>query len=158
MTGIVIANFPIIALIVAAVVGIPLWMTLRHPHGRPDYSEARAHYRAKAAAEAHTSDFVPTTRVAAFDGLTVARQHLAPRITVPGRRHATAGPSVRTHGQGARTQGSRTQGTPARVTQRPAPPTPGNPRCGGIHDLVQYDGGTAGDGELPPCRTSAAGG
>jgi hypothetical protein len=106
VTGIVIANFPIITLIVAAMVGIPLWMTFKHPHRHPDYSEARAHFRAKAAAEAHTSDFVPTTQVAAFDGLTVARQHLAPRILVPGRRHATAGPSVRTH----------PQGTPARAT------------------------------------------
>jgi hypothetical protein len=104
VTGIVIANFPIIALIVAAMVGIPLWITFRHPQTQPDYSEARAHYRAKAAAEAHTSDFVPTTSVAAFDGLTVARQHLAPRTLVPGRRHATAGPSVRTHAQGRTAQ------------------------------------------------------
>ncbi|HEY5355997.1 MAG TPA: hypothetical protein VIK57_26450 [Streptosporangiaceae bacterium] len=117
MTGIVIANFPIIALIVAAMIAVPLWITFRHPHGQPDYSEARAYFRAKTAAEAHTSDFVPTTKVAAFDGLTVARQHLAPRITVPGRRHATAGPSVRTHAQGTRTQGTRTQGTQPRVTQ-----------------------------------------
>ena len=102
MTGIVIANFPIIALIVAAMIGIPLWITFRHPHTQPDYSEARAHFRAKAAEQAHTSDFVPTTRVAAFDGLTVARQHLAPRTLVPGRRHATAGPSVRAHAQGSR--------------------------------------------------------
>lgn len=110
MTGIVIANFPIIALIVAAMIGIPLWMTFKHPQPHPDYSEARAHFRAKAAAEAHTSDFVPTTKVAAFDGLTVARQHLAPRTLVPGRRHATAGPSVRTHAPGtpARTASSRT--------------------------------------------------
>jgi hypothetical protein len=100
VTGTVIANFPIIALIVAAMIGIPLWITFKHPHGHPDYSEARAHFRAKAAAEAHTSDFVPTTKVAAFDGLTVARQHLAPRTMVPGRRHATAGPSTRTHPQG----------------------------------------------------------
>jgi hypothetical protein len=100
VTGIVIANFPIIALIVAAMIGIPLWITFRHPQTRPDYSQARAHFRAKAAAEAHTSDFVPTTRVAAFDGLTVARQHLAPRTLVPGRRHATGGPSGRTREQG----------------------------------------------------------
>jgi hypothetical protein len=104
VTGIVIANFPIIALIVAAMVGIPLWITFRHPQTQPDYSEARAHYRAKAAAEAHTSDFVPTTKVAAFDGLTVARQHLAPHTLVPGRRHATARPSVRTHAQGRAAQ------------------------------------------------------
>jgi len=77
VTGIVIANFPIIALIVAAMVGVPLWITFKHPHGQPDYSEARAHFQAKGAAEAHTSDFVPTTKVAAFDGLTVARQRPA---------------------------------------------------------------------------------
>lgn len=116
MTGIVIANFPIIALIVAAMVGIPLWITFRHPHGHPDYAEARAYFGAKAAAEAHTSDFVPTTKVAAFDGLTVARQHLAPRIMVPGRRHATAGPSVRTHAQGTRTQNTQAR-TASRATQ-----------------------------------------
>ena len=107
MTGIVIANFPVIALIVAATVGIPLWITFRHPHNPPDYSEARAHLRAKAAAESHTSDFVPTTKVAAFDGLTIARQQLAPRTLVPGRRHATDGPSVRTHTQAGPARSSR---------------------------------------------------
>jgi hypothetical protein len=112
VTGIVIANFPVIALIVAATIGIPLWITFRHPHRAPDYSEAGAHFRAKAAAEAHTSDFVPTTKVAAFDGLTVARQHLAPRTLVPGRRHATGGPSVRTHAQAGPARSSQ-----ARTTQ-----------------------------------------
>ena len=112
MTGIVIANFPVIALIVAATIGIPLWITFRHPHSQPDYSEAGAHFRAKAAAEAHTSDFVPTTKVAAFDGLTVARQHLVPRTLVPGRRHATGGPSVRTHAQAGPARSSQ-----ARTTQ-----------------------------------------
>jgi hypothetical protein len=112
VTGIVIANFPIIALILAAMIGIPLWITFRRPDARPDYSEARAHFRAKAAAEAHTSDFVPTTKVAAFDGLTVTRQHLAPRTLVPGRRHAAAGPSVRTHAAGTRTRNA-----PGRSTQ-----------------------------------------
>jgi hypothetical protein len=111
VTGIVIANFPIIALIVAAMIGIPLWITFRHPHGHPDYSEARAYFTAKAASEAHTSDFVPTTKVAAFDGLTVARQHLAPRTMVPGRRHATAVPSVRTHTPGTRAPASQAQAT-----------------------------------------------
>ena len=99
MTGIVIANFPIIALIVLGIVGVPLWMTFKHPHTSPDYSEATAHFRAKAATETHTSDFVPTTKVPAIHGLTVARQHLAPRSTVPGRRHATQ-PAVRTHPAG----------------------------------------------------------
>lgn len=96
MTGIVWANFPIIALIVLAIVGVPLWLTFKRPHGQPDYSEARAYFGAKAAVQPHTSDFVPSTRVAAFDGLTVARQHLAPRSVVPGRRHA-AEPAGRTH-------------------------------------------------------------
>lgn len=96
MTGIVWANFPIIALIVLAWVGIPLWLAVRRPDGQPDYSEARAYFRAKAAAQPHTSDFVPSTRVAAVDGLTVARQHLAPRSVLPGRRPA-AGPAGRSH-------------------------------------------------------------
>ena len=103
MTGAVIANFPIAALIFLGIVGVPLWMTFKHPQRQPDYSEARAYYRAKAAAEPYVSDFVPTTRVAAVDGLTVARQHLAPRRAVPGRRHAT-GPAVRAHTPGTRTQ------------------------------------------------------
>ena len=89
MTGAVIANFPIIALIVLGIVGVPLWMTFKHQDKHPDYTEARAYFRAKGAAEPHVSEFVPSTPVAAVDGLTVARRHLAPYRVVPGRRHAT---------------------------------------------------------------------
>ena len=96
MTGPVIANFPIIALIVLGIVGVPLWITFKHPHKHPDYSEARAYFRAKEAAEPHVSEHVPTVPVSAWDGLTVVRQHLAPHRVLPGRRHATE-PSVRTH-------------------------------------------------------------
>ena len=96
MTGAVIANFPIIALIVLGIVGVPLWLTLKRPHKHPDYAEARAYFRAKEAAEPHVSEFVPSAPVAAVDGLTVARRHLAPHRAVPGRRHATE-PAVRTH-------------------------------------------------------------
>ena len=96
MTGTVIATFPIIALIVLGIVGVPLWMTFKHPQKQPDYAEARAHFRAKAAAEPHVSEFVPSSPVAAVDGLTVARRHLAPSRAVPGRRHATE-PAVRAH-------------------------------------------------------------
>jgi hypothetical protein len=96
VTGIVWANFPIISLFVLAWVGVPLWLTIKRPHTHPDYAEARAYFRAKAAAQPHTSDSVPSAKVAAFDGLTVARQHLAPHSVVPGRRHATE-PTVRTH-------------------------------------------------------------
>lgn len=99
MTGIVWLNFPIIAVIVAGIVGVPLWLTFKRPHTHPDYSEARAHYRAKAAAQAHTSDFIGHEKMPAIHGLTVARQHLAPRSAVPGRRHATQ-PTVRTHPAG----------------------------------------------------------
>lgn len=102
MTGAVIANFPIIALIVAGIVGVPLWITFKHPHRHPDYAEARAYFRAKAAAEPHVSDFVPSQPVAAVDGLTVARRHLAPHRVLPGRRHATE-PAVRTHTERTRT-------------------------------------------------------
>jgi hypothetical protein len=47
MTPLVVANFPIAALFILAWVGIPLWMVLRHPDRRPDFSEAGAHYRVK---------------------------------------------------------------------------------------------------------------
>ena len=64
-----------------AIVGIPLWMTLRHRHAAPDYREAQAHDRAKRAApggkatsEAATGDYVPTEPVAAVDGLTIVRK------------------------------------------------------------------------------------
>ncbi|HEY6502224.1 MAG TPA: hypothetical protein VIZ20_22540, partial [Streptosporangiaceae bacterium] len=57
------------------------------------------------------SEFVPTTRVAAFDGLTVARQHLAPRTPVPGRRHATDGPAVRPHAQDTPARSGQTRTT-----------------------------------------------
>ncbi len=53
MTGAVIANFPIIALIVLGIVGVPLWMTFKHQDKHPDYTEARAYFRAKEAAEPH---------------------------------------------------------------------------------------------------------
>jgi hypothetical protein len=54
MTGVIIATWPIALLIVLAIVGIPLWMTLRHRHAAPDYREARAHHRSKQARPART--------------------------------------------------------------------------------------------------------
>jgi hypothetical protein len=76
MNGAIIAIWPIALLIVAAIVGVPLWMTLRHRHTDPDYREARAHYRAKQATPgvATTSDFVPSEPVEAVDGLTIVRK------------------------------------------------------------------------------------
>ena len=97
MNGVIVANWPIALLIVLAIVGIPLWMTLRHRHAAPDYREARAHYRAKRAApgetatgETATSDFIPTEPVAAIDGLTIVRKSRAADdddLAVPAQRH-----------------------------------------------------------------------
>ena len=97
MNGAIIANWPIALLIVLAIVGIPLWMTLRHRHAAPDYREARAHDRAKRAApggkatsEAATSDYVPTEPVAAVDGLTIVRKSRTADdddLAVPAQRH-----------------------------------------------------------------------
>ena len=50
MNGAIIAIWPIALLIAAAIVGVPLWMTLRHRQAGPDYREARAHHRARQAA------------------------------------------------------------------------------------------------------------
>ena len=52
MNGAIIAIWPIALLIAAAIVGVPLWMALRHRHATPDHTDARAHYRAKQAARA----------------------------------------------------------------------------------------------------------
>jgi hypothetical protein len=92
MTGVIIATWPIALLIVLAIVGIPLWMTLRHRHAAPDYREARAHHRAKqdAPSAGAASDFVPTEPVAAVDGLTIVRKTGTAdddSMAVPAQRH-----------------------------------------------------------------------
>ena len=91
MTGAIVAIWPIALLIVLAIVGVPLWMTFRHRHGRPDYREARAHYRAKQAAPGAraSSDHLPAEPVAAVDGLTIVRKTGAADdgVAVPAQRH-----------------------------------------------------------------------
>ena len=114
MTGAVIANFPIIALIVLGIVGVPLWMTFKRPDEHPDYAEARAYFRAKAAAEPHVSEFVPSSPVAAVDGLTVARRHLAPHRAVLAAGTPPSWLCARTPGPGS-----------------PRPARPGDPQCRG---------------------------
>ena len=133
MTGIVIANFPIIALIVAGHDRGAVVDHLQAPAQPPGTLEARAYFRAKAAAEPHASDFVPTTRVAAFDGLTVARRHLAARAVVPGRRRATAGPAVRTHPPGTPRPGQPGPRPPGHGRHGRHPVTPG---AGGNHRMT----------------------
>ena len=92
MTGVIIAIWPIALLIVLAIVGIPLWMTVRHRHAAPDYREARAHYRAKQATPAGqpVSDVVPAGPAAAVDGLTIVRKTRTADdddMAVPVQRH-----------------------------------------------------------------------
>ncbi|MCW2908260.1 MAG: hypothetical protein JWL68_3049 [Actinomycetia bacterium] len=41
MSALVLANFPIAALIFAAMVGIPLWLTFKRPDRAPRFAQAR---------------------------------------------------------------------------------------------------------------------
>ena len=45
MNALVLANFPIAALIFAAIVGIPLWLTFKRPDRAPRYSQAASRAR-----------------------------------------------------------------------------------------------------------------
>lgn len=76
MSGAVIANWPIALVIIVLIVGVPLWLTFRRRHVRPDYRYAQAHYQAKVSgsAAAQAGEYVPADRVNALDGLTVAHQ------------------------------------------------------------------------------------
>ncbi|HUJ05307.1 MAG TPA: hypothetical protein VLX31_04250 [Streptosporangiaceae bacterium] len=47
MTSIVWANLSLAALFTAAISGIPLWMTFRHPEPEPDFTQARAYLAAR---------------------------------------------------------------------------------------------------------------
>lgn len=95
MNGAIIAIWPMALLIAAAIVGIPLWMTLRHRHATPDFRDTRGHYRAKqavpgtAAGRDYVPNEVPNEPVAAVDGLTIVRQTGTADggVTVPVQRH-----------------------------------------------------------------------
>jgi hypothetical protein len=52
MPGAVIANWPIALLIIAAIAGVPMWLTFRHRHISPDYRDAHARYQARASGSA----------------------------------------------------------------------------------------------------------
>lgn len=85
MTGLVWLNVPLIVLAIAAIVGIPLWLTFKRPETFPDYAEARAHYLAKVR-RAHVA--AVAAEQPADGGLSLARQHAAAQVAVPGRRHS----------------------------------------------------------------------
>jgi hypothetical protein len=48
VNALVLANFPLAILVMAAIVGIPLWMTFKRPEHAPDHAGARAYLRIKA--------------------------------------------------------------------------------------------------------------
>jgi hypothetical protein len=87
MNALVLANFPIAALIFAAIVGIPLWLTFKRPDRAPRYSQAATATPATAA----------SARPAASPQLSLARQHAAARAAVPGRQHAAKTRAPRGH-------------------------------------------------------------
>ena len=93
MTALVWASLALAAVFFGAWYGIPMWMTFRRPERHPDFAEARAYGRTKAAlAKGEQVITVPAA------GMTATRQHMtATRGVVPGRRHAGAGLARRGH-------------------------------------------------------------
>jgi hypothetical protein len=83
VSALVLANFPIAFLIFAAMVGIPLWLIFKHPDKAPDYSHATAGAQ--------------TSRAGRTAGPAAARRHVAAHTPVPGRVHATAQRTARSH-------------------------------------------------------------
>ncbi|HEX9355716.1 MAG TPA: hypothetical protein VF933_18090, partial [Streptosporangiaceae bacterium] len=89
MNALVLANFPLAALIFAAIVGIPLWLTFQRPDRGPQVPAAPQ--AAASRAGAAPRDATPRTGASR---VSLARQHAAARTAVPGRQHAAA---VRAH-------------------------------------------------------------
>ena len=83
MTALVLANFPIAFLIFAAMVGVPLWLIFKRPDKAPDYHHATVSAKTVGAGRAA--------------GPEVARKHVATHTPVPGRVHATAQRTARSH-------------------------------------------------------------
>ena len=98
MTSLVWLNVPLAVLVVLAIVGIPMWLTFKRPEKGPDYADARAHFRAKAARARGQAVTVGGHLLA---GPERPRLHPGMRETVPGRRHAGARSAARSHVPGA---------------------------------------------------------
>jgi hypothetical protein len=104
MNALVLANFPVAALIFAAVVAIPLWLTFKRPDRALRDTGARA-YSGAAAVPAQAAA-APARRAAGprvSTSLSMGRQHMAARTAVPGRLHAAAARTARPAAQQART-------------------------------------------------------
>lgn len=98
MNGLVLANIPLAILVILAIVGIPLWMTFKRPETGPNYSQARAHFGAKAALTRAEVAIGSPTRAGRTPARlrpsssrpASARQHAAARTAVSSRHHADA--------------------------------------------------------------------
>ncbi len=77
MTGTVIAVLVLCVLIVLVIVGVPLWLTFRRKHTKPNYRDAQGHAEVREAgtdAVLSSPDYVPAERVNPLDGLTVPQE------------------------------------------------------------------------------------
>lgn len=103
MSSLVWLNIPLAILVILAIVGIPMWMTFRRPERHPDYSEARAHFRTKAARARGEAVMIGSHVLAGSERRRTWPGTLRPaaRPTVPGRRHSGAPAATRSHAQGA---------------------------------------------------------
>jgi len=95
VSALVLANFPIAALIFAAIVGIPLWLTFKRPDRAPAYGRVMS------------SASVPGSATSRTAGPATARKHVAAHTPVPGRTHATAQRTARRHETAAGRDGVR---------------------------------------------------
>jgi hypothetical protein len=98
MTSMVWLNIPLAILVVLAIVGIPLWMTFRRPERHPDYSEAHAHFRTKAARARGQAVTLGGHVLAGQERPRTYPSTIRP--TVPGRRHSGVPAAARSHAQG----------------------------------------------------------
>jgi hypothetical protein len=94
MASLVWLNIPLAILVILAIVGIPIWMTFKHPERHPEYAEARAHFRTKAA-RARGQAVTAGEHVLAGPERLRLRPGTIP--AVPGRRHSGAPSTVRSH-------------------------------------------------------------
>jgi hypothetical protein len=67
MNALVLANFPIAALIFAAIVGIPLWLTFKRPDRAPRDTGARAYSGATAVPARALRVRTPDSAAAGYD-------------------------------------------------------------------------------------------
>ena len=86
-------NVLLMVLVFLAIVGIPMWLTFNRPERQPDYTEARAHFRAK---ERRGRISAEAARRSA-PGLAAARQHATGSAAIPGRRHSGPRQGRRVH-------------------------------------------------------------